>query len=583
MATIVSGDVWDDVAMLDFSQRDAQGRDRRVYLGALDWEERGQLLGMRRDSEDGTPNVVGLRSTGEVTPLTIGDVWRIPVERFTGNDKGTLEAVSPKIGDEYNVQLLLPDLLIGVASTRRPDFFWLEVSETIASILPPPDETVRWPSELAAIAHALTPGQTKIGDRVALFRGGTYSVRAWDGTNWVAFTDGHTPGEILLVQSILAKHIAGSQINADHLAADSVTAVAVRAGEVIVKNDLMLDNGVIRFRHLHDSLLGDIGTAADWTIDSVGVSSFPSGYMEVTEPATDLVVRRDAADEEIRASLFVDSGTIGFSATAVHGDVSLGPIQYVHADVSYRDVSLTRRVYLVFELEIRMRFGASYADSAVFHSGTIRVVRNLAGSRTIEQALTGSTSEWLSLAGRQRPETSLNEIMKDFEGLLASRTVSGSASITAQTLVDDMVVGAVLTPLILQRRVYADWRVTNVEATFYGAAWPTFALVDGRTSLGNLPSGVGDGESLALLAGWAYVADDSGNELWRFLAVDPSAATNRGTLPFDGPTGLTAHGSNLLGVSWYTGRVYQINLANPAASTLLGTIPLGHQPHRLGV
>ncbi len=154
------------------------------------------------------------------------------------------------------------------------------------------------------VANAATPGDTVAGDVVTLFdsAGGWAETRAWDGHAWVPVA--HViNGNTVIPGTLLAEAIAAGQIESRHLQAD----------QAVITNGLQLGSGLITVSHLDDTLIGDVARGGRWRLSasrqpSLNRSGAHTANGGLTTPprsdgGSDIVVRRDHADEIMRYSL----------------------------------------------------------------------------------------------------------------------------------------------------------------------------------------------------------------------------------------------------------------------------------------
>ena len=222
---------WAAVRFIEVSQRDAAGRDRRIYFDNPDFKETGKVVAFRRDDDDGTRNVVGYRTDGIVTRLSGNQSWRLPVQRYSELDEGEASAIAPPTAIDYQVRFLLPFITLGVATffSRTIGTFHKEISLALAQQLE--GSTSPWPQAAAAIAEDITPGPSKIGDIVILFNGSISEARTWNGTDWIRF---ELVGESLLVTGgVTTPKLAAGAITADKILAGTITSDRIASRTIV--------------------------------------------------------------------------------------------------------------------------------------------------------------------------------------------------------------------------------------------------------------------------------------------------------------------------------------------------------------
>ena len=230
---------WDDVAALIFHPRDAYGVDvSRVFRNEVFATPGGVPIGIRRQQDDETVDIVGFQTAGDPAQRDSDNGWRVAVTRgVEAPDDGTVANILPPHTSNYEIRLVLPGLerdsfeLAG--RPRRSEHFWALVSAETATQLMAISDTDDWPAQAVIDANNATDGRNRQGDIVTLYRGDFRTSRAWDPVveEWVAFTP-FFGGNLVGINGVLADHIASDQILARHIVAGTITALQIAAGTI---------------------------------------------------------------------------------------------------------------------------------------------------------------------------------------------------------------------------------------------------------------------------------------------------------------------------------------------------------------
>ena len=310
---------WNAVKAIDVSQRDALGRDRRVFYDTVDLKEPPKAVALRLDDEDGTPNVVAFRTTGAVAQIGDTGVWRFPVERLVALDEGSADAVAPPLNTEEALHFLLPEITQGIASfdSRATGSFLREIDSVLAGIIA--GSTDSWPQAIQAIAHAATPGETRIGDVVLLYNGAVREQRVWNGMDWVIFQlvgpSMFVPGGVtttaLGAEVVTAAKVLARTLTADEIKLRTITGSLISLATIL--NALLADRTILGGKVALNTLLAENILARTITADRMAAGVIPDlSTLDIPRMFSDLAGLIDGAD--IRAGAI---GTLHLGALVV--------------------------------------------------------------------------------------------------------------------------------------------------------------------------------------------------------------------------------------------------------------------------
>ena len=240
---------WGDVRRITFHGRGANGVDYSELLRSDGLDGNDVIIGIRRVEPDGSVDVVGFVTTGDVLALA-GNTFQIPVVRATGFDSGQIDDVLPVHDEDYDVWLVIPDISrydsLGNNAHLTPrvsGHFWRLIDVNLAAELMALGDTDPWHAAAVLEANAATPGANFRGDIVTLYRADFQSNRAWDPVTgeWVVFT-AFFGGTLIADNGIIASHIAAGAIvaekihvgavNAAKILDDAITTAKILAGAV---------------------------------------------------------------------------------------------------------------------------------------------------------------------------------------------------------------------------------------------------------------------------------------------------------------------------------------------------------------
>ena len=257
---------WGDVRRITFHGRGANGVDYSELLRSDGLDGNDVIIGIRRVEPDGSVDVVGFLTTGDVLALA-GNTFQIPVVRATGFDSGQIDDVLPAHDEDYDVWLVIPDISrydsLGNNAHLTPrvsGHFWRLIDANLAAELMALGDTDPWHAAAVLEANAATPGANFRGDIVTLYRADFQSNRAWDPVTgeWVVFT-AFFGGTLIADNGIIASHIAAGAILADKIAVGAVNAAKI------------LDDAITTAKILDDAI-----TTAKILAGAVGASEISS-------------------------------------------------------------------------------------------------------------------------------------------------------------------------------------------------------------------------------------------------------------------------------------------------------------------
>ena len=402
---------WDTVTELKFSTRDDDGVDRRDIFTAESLQFHPKLIGIRRDAPNNDVHVVAFKTTSEWTLDTANSVVSVDVERVSGSDKGTVAEIAPIADADYDVHLVLPLVVdnISLYGVRYPGNFDSEVDSVtataMAALADPTNDA--WPATAIVYANEVTPGDNVNGDKVTLYRGSVSQTRVWSiaTETWAGF-EGYIGGNLLVDGAIVANHLAANAVTAVNIKADAIEARHIKVGEVIVKDQLMIEDSVILFRHLSPLLIGDFTDIHELSLASAlspvdsNTSALVWNYPNITgrlyvdgdsdsENIQDVVVTRNSLDEVI--SLRFEPERITFNRPYRRIRIQRGRSTTSTEDTPSQTYRIRRSIYnflaFSFTVTFTLKLGATtYEDAtAVASSAPIsynydQVIRDRANS-----------------------------------------------------------------------------------------------------------------------------------------------------------------------------------------------------------
>ena len=265
---------WEAVNEFEFHRLDKDGRDWADGFGSVDFQSGNLVIAIRHLDVDENIHVAAFRTTDAARQNVYTDTnvltYKIPVERLESYDRPVAPAtpdpnnpvgplaIQPQVGSSYVVRVLLPFLYksptFNVRSVGGAQIFWTYIEDVlIAENLGNTDPAADWEADVVALANAAVPGERRLGDIVIMYRGSLRRQKSW----------GQEAADQLFKWVEVGPYISGNMIvpgaiNAAHIAAGTITAGHIDTNLALIRSELQLDNGVIRFRHLHPSLLRDL-------------------------------------------------------------------------------------------------------------------------------------------------------------------------------------------------------------------------------------------------------------------------------------------------------------------------------------
>ena len=452
---------WSFVASVVFNVRDANGLDvSRIFRNEVFAFTAGGVgpipIGIRREQDDGSVDIVGFHTTGDPEELIADGGWRFPVGRTTAPpDEGTIANIRPGHIDLYNVRLVLPSLerdQFGLAGRpRRSEHFWALVSAEIVLNLQGITDSDPWPAGAVSAANSATDGRNRQGDIVTLYRGAFRTSRAWDPvtSTWVAFT-AFFGGNLVGINGILADHIAADQIVGRHILAQAkLLPMHIAAAQILA---LHIGADQVQANHLQANSVA-LSSIQDGAVSEVKITP---GAITVTKIA-DFAVTGDKLSVGAVSETKIEAGAItvtkiqdgAISSTKIEAGAittdKIGVNQILAMHIATGQI-IARHVLAGQITADKIAVGAITADKIAANAITAGKIR--AGAVTVAAIGSGAVTE-IKLANGAVTVTKLQD------GAVSTTKIQGGAITTDKIAANQIIASHIATGQIIARHVLA--------------------------------------------------------------------------------------------------------------------------------